>query len=195
MDFNSGAFPANKRIINWKSSSSNRIEFLIVNCYKIRIKKEIKKLLNNIKDLTLVLLKKEKWRNRKTIRESKNLGKYIVIEADNTKDVRNDEIELLRIGEVADARVGDVGRLVSRNDIVPWSHLLSPSDLCRKDEALSVSVSQLYWGFLRKGCDLRSFSFSPFWLVLAWGASVLLLLYVTLVLELKGLWRTRVKGI
>lgn len=76
-------------------------------------------MLNNIKDLTLVLLKKEKWRNRKTIRESKNLGKYIVIEADNTKDVRNDEIELLRIGEVADARVGDVGRLVSRNDIVP----------------------------------------------------------------------------
>lgn len=37
----------------------------------------------------------------------------------NSGAFRNDEIELLRIGEVADARVGDVGRLVSRNDIVP----------------------------------------------------------------------------
>lgn len=34
----------------------------------------------------------------------------------------DDEVELLGAGEVADARVGDVGRLVSRHHVVPHAH-------------------------------------------------------------------------
>lgn len=36
---------------------------------------------------------------------------------------RDDEVELVRAGEVADAGVGDVGRLVGRNHVVPHAHL------------------------------------------------------------------------
>lgn len=39
-------------------------------------------------------------------------------------DLRNNEIEVLRAGEIADARVSDVGGLVSRDDVVPYTHLL-----------------------------------------------------------------------
>ena len=35
---------------------------------------------------------------------------------------RDDEIEVLRTGEIADAGVGDVGGFVSRDDVVPYSH-------------------------------------------------------------------------
>lgn len=36
---------------------------------------------------------------------------------------RNDEIELLRTGEIANARVRYIGRLVRRHHIVPYTHL------------------------------------------------------------------------
>lgn len=48
----------------------------------------------------------------------------------NTSAFRNDEVELVRSGEIADAGVGDIGGLVSRHDVVPDAHLrlsLSPS--------------------------------------------------------------------
>lgn len=41
---------------------------------------------------------------------------------------RNDEIEVLRTGEVADARMGDVGGLVRRDDVVPYAHLQASKD-------------------------------------------------------------------
>lgn len=43
----------------------------------------------------------------------------------NTSAFRDDEIEFLRAGEIADAGVGDVGGLVSRHDVVPYTHSLS----------------------------------------------------------------------
>lgn len=46
----------------------------------------------------------------------------------------DDEVELLGAGEVADARVGDVGRLVSRHHVVPHAHLRRP----RKEKAEKV---------------------------------------------------------
>lgn len=42
----------------------------------------------------------------------------------NTSAFRDDEVEFLRAGEIADAGVGDVGRLVSRHDVVPYTHSL-----------------------------------------------------------------------
>lgn len=45
------------------------------------------------------------------------------------KGLRYNEVELLRAGEIAHARVGHVGRLVSRNDVVPDTHAFSLS-LC-----------------------------------------------------------------
>jgi hypothetical protein len=44
--------------------------------------------------------------------------------------LRNDEIELLRTGEIADTRVRHIGGLVSSHHIVPYTHLhfqISPS--------------------------------------------------------------------
>lgn len=41
----------------------------------------------------------------------------------NTSAFRNDEIEFARTGEIADAGVGDIGGLVSRDDVVPDAHL------------------------------------------------------------------------
>lgn len=43
----------------------------------------------------------------------------------NTSTFRNDEIELLRAGEVADAGVGDVGRFVCGYDVVPRTHFFT----------------------------------------------------------------------
>ena len=40
------------------------------------------------------------------------------------ESIREDEIKLLRGGEIADARVGDIGGLVSRHHIVPYTHFL-----------------------------------------------------------------------
>lgn len=40
---------------------------------------------------------------------------------------RDNEIEVLRTCEIADARVSNVGRFVSSNDIVPCTHLSSSS--------------------------------------------------------------------
>lgn len=40
---------------------------------------------------------------------------------------RYNEVELRRAGEIGDARVGDDGGLVSRNDVVPDTHPLSLS--------------------------------------------------------------------
>lgn len=37
-------------------------------------------------------------------------------------DLRNDEIELLRTGEISDAGMSYVRRLVSRHHIIPYTH-------------------------------------------------------------------------
>jgi hypothetical protein len=37
--------------------------------------------------------------------------------------VRDDEVELVRAGEVSDAGVADAGGLVCRDDVVPLAHL------------------------------------------------------------------------
>lgn len=41
----------------------------------------------------------------------------------DTGAFRDDEVELVGAGEVADAGVGDAGGLVRRHDVVPHAHL------------------------------------------------------------------------
>lgn len=48
----------------------------------------------------------------------------------NTGAFRNDEVELLRASEIADAGVRNIGGLVSRNNIIPHAHFLNLSELC-----------------------------------------------------------------
>lgn len=56
-------------------------------------------------------------------------------ESGRKEALRNDEIELLRAREVADAGVGHVGGLVRRHHVVPHAHLL-----LRGDSALPLSI-------------------------------------------------------
>lgn len=42
---------------------------------------------------------------------------------------RDDEVELVRAGEVADAGVGDIGGLVGRHHVIPHTHLRLVSPL------------------------------------------------------------------
>lgn len=41
----------------------------------------------------------------------------------DTSTFRENEIEVLRTGEIADAGVSNVGRFVSGNNVVPYTHL------------------------------------------------------------------------
>lgn len=62
----------------------------------------------------------------------------------NPSTFRNDEIELLRAGEVADARVSNVGRLVRRHHVVPYTHFSSSGrSLVERGGSPRVSLSQL----------------------------------------------------
>lgn len=73
-----------------------------------------------------------KWRRnpnqKEKIPETNPREKYLNInKIEKKRGLRYNEVELLRAGEIADARVGDVGGLVSRNDVVPDTHPLSLS--------------------------------------------------------------------
>lgn len=54
----------------------------------------------------------------------------------DTCTFRNDEIEFLRAGEIADARVSNVCRLVSRNDVVPYTHRCFSSARCSMESLI-----------------------------------------------------------
>lgn len=60
-----------------------------------------------------------------------------------TRAFRDDEIELLRGGEIADARVGHIRRLVSRHHVVPYTHFFFFCSL-----RLSIRSNCLFFLFL-----------------------------------------------
>lgn len=55
---------------------------------------------------------------------------------------RDDEIELVRAGEVADAGVGDVGGLVGRHHVVPHAHLF-PTKIEEEEDRGAVEARSL----------------------------------------------------
>lgn len=66
----------------------------------------------------------------------------------DTGAFRDDEIEVLRAGEIADARMGNVGGFVSCDDVVPYTHrsllLLFNNDAagCYKSQRPKILSSQ-----------------------------------------------------
>lgn len=65
------------------------------------------------------------------------------------RGLRNNEIKLLRTSEIADAGVSNIGRLLSRHDVVPYAHLffslsLSLSHSLDGGGALALSLSVLF---------------------------------------------------
>lgn len=65
--------------------------------------------------------------NKEALTSFSELNKRKTLKPSNQKEteirnVRNDEIVLLRAGEIADTGMGDVRGLVGRDDVVPYAH-------------------------------------------------------------------------
>ncbi|KAK6917106.1 hypothetical protein RJ641_017857 [Dillenia turbinata] len=71
--------------------------------------------------------------------------------------VRNDEIELLRASEIADAGVSDIGGLVRRYYVIPYTHLLLRQlSFSLREMGLDLPTSQLYAGIENENNILRA---------------------------------------
>lgn len=83
----------------------------------------------------------ESEKTGRTTRASKDKTFETVEKKNPGEGLRDDEVELLGAGEVADAGVGDVGRLVSRHHVVPHAHLRLFNRLlrcCRRRRGVEV---------------------------------------------------------
>jgi hypothetical protein len=83
---------------------------------------------------------KSKSRMNKTLTVSDNLKQIRERARERGWRLRYDQIKLLRTGEIADAGMGDVGGLVSRDDVVPHAHLsMVDCVLLRNNDDLGLS--------------------------------------------------------